>query len=229
MNGIDFPVAKVLDGIDAATRGRSGAGQGQHGRSGAASTSRAWCRWPAGLARPASSCDSSNTWTSVTRMAGDSTRSCRPPTCSRRSARSGRSKPADASYRGEVADRWTYLDGGGEFGVISSVSQPFCRDCTRARISAEGKLYTCLFAVDGQDLRSIVLRSDATDEALAAFIEATGCVAATGTPSCAPRRRRRCRRSRCSRWAADGRFSTACPQPPTSRGWARRRPVGLRG
>ena len=68
-------------------------------------------------------------------------------------ARSGRSKPADPTYRGEVADRWRYLDGGGEFGVISSVTQPFCRDCTRARISAEGKLYTCLFAVDGHDLR----------------------------------------------------------------------------
>ena len=71
-------------------------------------------------------------------------------------------EPAEPAYRGEVAGRWRYLDGGGEFGVISSVTQPFCRDCTRARISAEGKLYTCLFAVDGHDLRA-VLRSDATD------------------------------------------------------------------
>ena len=71
---------------------------------------------------------------------------------------------------GEVADRWRYVDGGGEFGVISSVTQPFCRDCTRARVSAEGKLYTCLFAVDGHDARA-VLRSGASDDALAAFVE----------------------------------------------------------
>ncbi len=60
---------------------------------------------------------------------------------------------AAPSYLGEVASRWRYVDGGGEFGVISSVTQPFCRDCTRARISAEGRLYTCLFAVEGHDLR----------------------------------------------------------------------------
>jgi cyclic pyranopterin phosphate synthase len=70
---------------------------------------------------------------------------------------------------GEVADRWRYLDGGGEFGVISSVTRPFCRDCTRARISAEGMLYTCLFAVNGHDARA-VLRSGASDDELAAFI-----------------------------------------------------------
>ena len=78
-------------------------------------------------------------------------------------------EPADPNYRGEVADRWRYRDGGGEFGVISSVTQPFCRDCTRARISAEGKLYTCLFAVDGHDARA-VLRSGSPDEALEAFV-----------------------------------------------------------
>jgi cyclic pyranopterin phosphate synthase len=74
-------------------------------------------------------------------------------------------EPAEPSYRGEVAGRWRYVDGGGEFGVISSVTQPFCRDCTRARISAEGRLYTCLFAADGHDLRAL-LRSDATDAAV---------------------------------------------------------------
>ena len=61
-----------------------------------------------------------------------------------------------------MADRWRYADGLGEFGVISSVTQPFCRDCTRARISAEGQLYTCLFAVDGHDLRAL-LRSEMSD------------------------------------------------------------------
>ena len=74
-------------------------------------------------------------------------------------------EPVEAAYRGEVAQRWRYRDGTGEIGVISSVTQPFCGDCTRARISAEGKLYTCLFAVRGTDLRAI-LRSGATDDEL---------------------------------------------------------------
>jgi cyclic pyranopterin phosphate synthase len=68
-----------------------------------------------------------------------------------------------AQYRGEVAGRWAYRDGSGEVGVIASVSQPFCGDCTRARLSAEGKLYTCLFSADGHDLRAVV-RSEATDD-----------------------------------------------------------------
>jgi cyclic pyranopterin phosphate synthase len=80
-------------------------------------------------------------------------------------------EPAEANYRGEVARRWRYMDGGGEIGVISSVSQPFCGDCTRARLSADGKLYTCLFAVRGHDFRT-TLRDGATDEELAAQLEA---------------------------------------------------------
>jgi GTP 3',8-cyclase len=72
-------------------------------------------------------------------------------------------EPADANYRGEVAQRWRYVDGSGEIGVIASVTQPFCGDCTRARISAEGRLYTCLFGVRGHDLRAL-LRGDAPDE-----------------------------------------------------------------
>jgi cyclic pyranopterin phosphate synthase len=75
--------------------------------------------------------------------------------------------PADAQYRGEVAKRWSYADGKGEIGVIASVTQPFCGDCTRSRISAEGKLYTCLFAVRGHDLRALV-RSGAGDEEIQA-------------------------------------------------------------
>ncbi len=74
-------------------------------------------------------------------------------------------EPVDAEYRGEVAQRYRYLDGDGEIGVIASVTQPFCGDCTRARISADGKLYTCLFAIRGHDLRA-VLRSGATDDEL---------------------------------------------------------------
>jgi cyclic pyranopterin phosphate synthase len=75
-------------------------------------------------------------------------------------------EPADALYRGEVAKRWRYQDGSGEIGVIASVTQPFCGDCTRSRISAEGKLFTCLFAVRGHDLRALI-RSGASDEELA--------------------------------------------------------------
>jgi cyclic pyranopterin phosphate synthase len=78
-------------------------------------------------------------------------------------------EPVEPSYRGEVATRWRYVDGSGEIGVIASVTQPFCGDCTRARISAEGQLYTCLFAVRGHDLRALV-RSDATDADLDAAI-----------------------------------------------------------
>jgi GTP 3',8-cyclase len=74
-------------------------------------------------------------------------------------------EPVEPAYRGEVAQRWRYRDGAGELGVIASVTQPFCGDCTRARISAEGKLYTCLFAIRGTDLRALV-RSGATDEEL---------------------------------------------------------------
>ena len=74
-------------------------------------------------------------------------------------------EPVEPGYRGEVAKRWRYRDGEGEVGVISSVTQPFCGDCTRARISAEGRLYTCLFAVRGHDLRAL-LRSGATDDEL---------------------------------------------------------------
>ena len=80
-------------------------------------------------------------------------------------------EPADAAYRGEVARRWRYRDGSGEIGVIASVTQPFCGDCTRARISAEGRLYTCLFGVRGHDLRALV-RSGATDAELSARIGA---------------------------------------------------------
>ncbi|MGH3042077.1 MAG: GTP 3',8-cyclase MoaA [Gaiellaceae bacterium] len=78
-------------------------------------------------------------------------------------------EPVEAAYRGEVANRWRYRDGGGEIGVISSVTQPFCGDCTRARLSADGKVYTCLFAVQGHDLRAL-LRGGASDQELTAAI-----------------------------------------------------------
>ena len=74
-------------------------------------------------------------------------------------------EPVEPNYRGEVARRWRYRDGAGEIGVIASVTQPFCGDCTRARLSAEGRLYTCLFAARGHDLRALV-RGGAPDAAL---------------------------------------------------------------
>jgi cyclic pyranopterin phosphate synthase len=74
-------------------------------------------------------------------------------------------EPVEAAYRGEVAERFRYRDGAGEIGVIASVTKPFCGDCTRARISAEGKLYTCLFAARGTDLRAL-LRGGASDDDL---------------------------------------------------------------
>jgi cyclic pyranopterin phosphate synthase len=80
-------------------------------------------------------------------------------------------EPVQAGYRGEVAARYRYKDGGGEIGVISSVTQPFCADCTRARLSADGSLYTCLFATEGHDLRALV-RSQATDDEITDSIAA---------------------------------------------------------
>ena len=80
-------------------------------------------------------------------------------------------EPFERSYRGEVAMRYRYRDGGGEIGVIASVTQPFCGDCTRLRLSPEGSVYTCLFASKGTDLRG-PLRSGATDEELETIIAA---------------------------------------------------------
>jgi cyclic pyranopterin phosphate synthase len=102
-----------------------------------------------------------------------------PSSANSRSSRSSRSsheilralvrefalQPLQPDYPGEVATRWRYLDGAGEIGIIASVSRPFCGDCTRARLSADGQLYTCLFAARGHDLRSLV-RGGASDEAI---------------------------------------------------------------
>lgn len=74
-------------------------------------------------------------------------------------------QPTQPRYRGEVATRWAYADGAGEIGVITSVSQPFCGNCTRLRVSPEGRLFTCLFADHGHDLRGL-LRAGAGDEVL---------------------------------------------------------------
>ncbi|MDO8485216.1 MAG: GTP 3',8-cyclase MoaA [Candidatus Limnocylindrales bacterium] len=169
MNGIEFPVAKVLDGIAAATEaGLAPIKANMVVRRGINESSvvpmAAWAREANVVLRFIEYMDvgHSNGWRLDEVVPADElieTIGAVWPV-----------EPADPNYRGEVADRWRYRDGGGEFGVISSVTQPFCRDCTRARISAEGKLYTCLFAVDGHDARA-VLRSGASDEELAAFVQ----------------------------------------------------------
>jgi cyclic pyranopterin phosphate synthase len=169
MNGIDFPVERVLDGIAAAAEaGLAPIKVNMVVRRGINESSilpmAAWARDTGVILRFIEYMDvgHSNGWRldEVVPAAEviDTIRTAWPI------------EAADPLYRGEVAERWRYADGGGEFGVIASVTQPFCRDCTRARISADGKIYTCLFAVDGHDARA-VLRSGATDTDLAAFVE----------------------------------------------------------
>jgi GTP 3',8-cyclase len=79
-------------------------------------------------------------------------------------------EPVEPASRGEVARRWRFVDGAGELGVITSVTEPFCTDCTRARVTATGELFTCLFATRGRDLRAL-LRSGATDDDVRAVVE----------------------------------------------------------
>ena len=78
-------------------------------------------------------------------------------------------EPAQPNYFGEVAERWRYLDGAGEIGVITSVTQPFCGSCTRARLSSDGEIFTCLFASSGFDIRGS-LRNGASDDELAEIV-----------------------------------------------------------
>ncbi|MBA3236160.1 MAG: GTP 3',8-cyclase MoaA, partial [Chloroflexi bacterium] len=169
MNGIEFPVARVLDGIDAAFEaGLTPVKVNMVVRRGINEASilpmAAWARDRGIILRFIEYMDvgHSNGWRlDEVVPAGEIVE---------RIASQWPVAPAEPSYRGEVAGRWSYADGSGEFGVISSVTQPFCRDCTRARISAEGKLYTCLFAAEGHDLRER-LRSDASDQDLTDLIE----------------------------------------------------------
>jgi cyclic pyranopterin phosphate synthase len=176
MNGVDFPVAKVLDGILAARE----AGFGplkvnmvvRRGVNEASVVTMArWAREEGHVLRFIEYMDvgHSNGWrldevvpTSEIVAAIDAVLPL---------------EPAPPNYPGEVANRWRYADGGGELGVISSVTQPFCGACTRARISAEGQLYTCLFAVKGTDLRAL-LRDGATDAAVTSAIRAVWSVRA---------------------------------------------------
>jgi cyclic pyranopterin phosphate synthase len=169
MNGIDFPVARVLDGIDAALdAGLAPVKVNMVVRRGVNEASllpmARWARETGVTLRFIEYMDvgHSNGWRlDEVVPAAEIVEVI---------AAAWPVEAAEPTYRGEVAGRWRYADGGGEFGVISSVTQPFCRDCTRARLSAEGRLYTCLFAVDGHDLREL-LRSGASDAGLAEAIE----------------------------------------------------------
>ncbi|MEO8273377.1 MAG: GTP 3',8-cyclase MoaA [Chloroflexota bacterium] len=168
MNGIDFPVAKVLDGIDAAVEAGLGPvkvnvvlKRGEN--DGGVLDLARWARDAGHVLRFIEYMDvgTTNGW-----------RLDEVVPAAEVVETIGRVWPLEAEqpqYPGEVAARWRYADGGGEIGVIASVTAPFCGDCTRARISAEGKLYTCLFSAVGHDLRA-ALRSDATDVDLADLV-----------------------------------------------------------
>ena len=168
MNGIDFPVERVLDGIAAAQEaGLAPVKVNMVVRRGMNESSvvpmAAWAREAGVTLRFIEYMDvgHSNGWrlddvvpaAELARIVGEH----------------WPIEPVRATYRGEVADRWRYADGRGEIGIISSVTRPFCGDCTRARLSAEGQLYTCLFAVRGHDLRA-ALRDGRSDDELRAFI-----------------------------------------------------------
>ena len=164
MNGVDFPVAKVLDGIAAAQEAGLGPVKiNMVVRRGINETSivpmARWAREAGVILRFIEYMDVGHT---------NGWRLDDVVPAAEITAAIDAEMPLEAlpaQYRGEVANRWRYRDGSGEVGVIASVSQPFCGDCTRARISAEGKLYTCLFSADGHDLRAVV-RSEASDDEL---------------------------------------------------------------
>jgi GTP 3',8-cyclase len=164
MNGVDFPVTKVLDGIDAAVDAGLGPvkinvvlKRGEN--DGGILNLARWARAGGHILRFIEYMDvgTTNGW-----------RLDEVVPAAEVVETIGAAWPleaVEAGYRGEVAERWRYADGKGEIGLIASVTQPFCGDCTRARLSAEGKLYTCLFSAIGHDLRGPV-RSGATDDEL---------------------------------------------------------------
>jgi cyclic pyranopterin phosphate synthase len=168
MNDVSFPVQRVLDGIDAARRAGLAPvkvnavvrrGINEH----TVVDLARWCRAEGHILRLIEYMDVGHTngWRLDDVVPADE--------IVRRIDAAMPLEPLPENYRGEVARRWRYRDGAGEVGVIASVSQPFCGDCTRARLSADGKLYTCLFATTGTDLRG-ALRTGATDDDLAALI-----------------------------------------------------------
>ena len=137
----------------------------------------------------------------------------------------------EANYGGEVAQRYAFADGGGEIGFISSVSEPFCGDCSRARLSADGRLYTCLFARSGHDLRG-PMRAGASDAELAGLISAVWNARddryselRSSTRAWRARARRDVRDRRLSGWRANFRMWI----PPDGRAWSTSAPRSRRG
>ena len=168
MNGIDFPVARVLDGIDAALEaGLTPVKVNMVVRRGVNESSvlpmAEWARATGVTLRFIEYMDvgHSNGWRLDDVVSAEELVAL---IGSRWTI-----SPVDAAYLGEVAGRWSYDDGRGEIGIISSVTKPFCGDCTRARLSAEGQLYTCLFSATGHDVRG-QLRGDPSDEALRTYL-----------------------------------------------------------
>jgi len=168
MNDVDFPVARVLDAIDAAAeaglapvkidavvkRGVNDAGVVELARH---------FRGTGHIVRFIEYMDVGNTnrWRSEDVVSGREILDLLQ--------REWALVPAESNYFGEVAERWRYADGEGEVGIITSVTQPFCGSCTRARLSANGEMYLCLFASTGYDVRKL-LRSGASDDDIAAVI-----------------------------------------------------------
>ncbi len=168
MNDVDFPVARVLDGIDAAAAvGLAPVKVNVVVKRGANDDSveeiAGRFRGTEHIVRFIEFMDvgASNNW----RM-GDVVSAAE---ILERIAKRWPLEALEPAYRGEVASRWRYRDGAGEIGIVSSVTAPFCGDCTRLRLSAEGRLYTCLFATSGMDIRG-PLRDGATDDDLAALV-----------------------------------------------------------
>ena len=174
MNGVDFPVSRVLDGIDAArAAGLAPIKVNTVVRRGMNEASILplvrWARDRGLVLRFIEYMDvgHSNGWRLDDVVPADeivATIDAELPL-----------EPVAANYRGEVAGRYRFRDGSGEVGVIASVSRPFCGDCTRARLSAEGHLYTCLFAVHGTDLKT-PLRDGETDAEIEARLRAVWAV-----------------------------------------------------
>ena len=196
MNDVDFPVAKVLEGIDAAAAAgltplkinmvvKRGVNEYVDRADGAALQGQ----------RPHRPLHRIHGRRRDQRLA-DGRRRARPrdrrgrstPRC--RSRARTRTTPARSPSAGAIAD------GSGEIGVIASVTQAFCRDCTRARLSTDGKLYTCLFATDGHDLRALLRDGASTTPRSAMRSPRSGGRAPTAIRKSAPRTPARCRRSR---------------------------------
>ena len=194
MNDVDFPVARVLEGIDAAAE--AGLAPIKINMVVAARRQRPHDR------RHGAPLQGHRPHRPVHRVHGrgrdqrlaDGRRRARRPRSSGGSTASSPLEPIDPNYYGEVAERWRYRDGAGEIGVISSVTQAFCRTCTRARLSTDGMLYTCLFAQRRLRSAHAASRRLAPTATSTTRSRASGARAATATRSSARPRRRRTRK-----------------------------------